>query len=134
VRVKIYQAGPLFTDAEKEFNRKVAEALRQAGHQVFLPQEHEQQLVPGYPAKIFAGDVRGLDDADAVVAVLDGSDVDSGTAWECGYAYAKGKPIFGLRTDTRIYGKEEKVNLMVQVPCRALAGTIANLLEALKAT
>ena len=102
--------------------------------QVFLPQEHEQQVEPGYPAKIFAGDVHGLDDADGVVAVLDGSDVDSGTAWECGYAYAKGKPIFGLRTDTRIYGKEEKVNLMVQVPCRALAGTIANLLEALKAT
>lgn len=130
--MKIYQAGPLFTDAEKEFNRKVAEALRKAGHQVFLPQEHEQQLVSGYPAKIFVGDVRGLDEADTVVAVLDGSDVDSGTAWECGYAYAKGKPIFGLRTDIRIYGREEQVNLMVQVPCRALVRTIDALLEALR--
>lgn len=32
-------------------------------------------------------------------AVLDGVDVDSGTAWEIGYAYARGKPIIGLRTD-----------------------------------
>jgi len=131
--VKIYQAGPLFTQAEQQFNRTLAEALRRAGHEVFLPQEHEQQPVPGYPAKIFASDLRGLDEAGAVVAVLDGSDVDSGTAWECGYAYARAKPIFGLRTDSRIYGTEERINLMVQVPCRVLTSGIEELLQALTA-
>ena len=129
--MKVYQAGPLFTTAERDFNVTVASALRHAGHHVFLPQEHEQQLDPGYPARIFAGDVGGLDESEAVVAILDGSDVDSGTAWECGYAYAKGKPIFGLRTDVRIYGVEERINLMVQVPCGVLARTIEDLLRTL---
>jgi nucleoside 2-deoxyribosyltransferase len=39
-----------------------------------------------------------------VVACMDGADPDSGTAWECGYAYAKGKPIVCYRTDFRISG------------------------------
>lgn len=127
----VYQAGPLFTRAEQEFNRHVAEALRAAGHEVFLPQEVEQQSVTGYAQAIFKGDLAGLEGADLVVAILDGPDVDSGTAWECGYAYAKGKKIYGLRTDFRIFGPEEKVNLMVQVPCSALVTTIEALLETL---
>src|ERR1700712_855002 len=35
---------------------------------------------------------------EGMVAVLDGVDVDSGTAGEIGFAYALGKTIFGLRT------------------------------------
>ena len=35
---------------------------------------------------------------------MDGSDPDSGTAWEIGYAYAKGTPIILLRTDFREWG------------------------------
>lgn len=49
-----------------------------------------------------------------MVAVLDGADVDSGTAWEIGYAYAKGKPVLGLRTDFRTLGIEGNVNLMIE--------------------
>jgi len=60
-----------------------------AGHEVFLPQEQE----PGMDAAgIFATDVGGIDWAAALVAIMDGPDPDSGTAWECGYAYGK-KPI-----------------------------------------
>jgi nucleoside 2-deoxyribosyltransferase len=33
---------------------------------------------------------------------MDGPDPDSGTAFECGYAYAKGKPIVCYRTDFRV--------------------------------
>ena len=36
----------------------------------------------------------------AVVAVLDGADVDSGTAAEIGYAFARGKLIVGYRGDS----------------------------------
>ena len=40
---------------------------------------------PGLPAAgIFATDVGGIDWADALVAVMDGPDPDSGTAWERG--------------------------------------------------
>ena len=40
---------------------------------------------------------------------------DSGTAWECGYAYAKGKPLVCYRTDFRITGDTEGApyNLML---------------------
>jgi nucleoside 2-deoxyribosyltransferase len=54
--------------------------------------------------------------ADALLAVLDGVDVDSGTAAEIGFAAALGKPIVGLRLDTRQAGDNEGavVNLQVE--------------------
>lgn len=50
-------------------------------------------------------DVNGLNQSDRVVAIMDGCDPDSGTCWECGYAYAKGKPIIVVRTDFRGVGE-----------------------------
>ena len=47
-------------------------------------------------------DVAAIDWADMVVACMDGPDPDSGTAWECGYAFAKGKPIVCDPTDFRM--------------------------------
>jgi len=54
--------------------------------------------------------------ADGVLAILDGVDVDSGTAAEIGFAAAKNKPIVGLRLDLRQSGDNEgtTVNLQVQ--------------------
>jgi nucleoside 2-deoxyribosyltransferase len=95
--MRIYFAGPLFTAAERDWNAMLAAALRRAGHEVFLPQEKEPgQDAPG----IFATDVGGIDWAEAVVAIMDGADPDSGTSWEVGYAYQK-KPIVLVRTDMR---------------------------------
>ena len=95
--VRVYFAGPLFTGPERSWNAEVAQTLREAGHEVFLPQEKE----PGKDAAgIFAVDVGGLDWADGVVAIMDGPDPDSGTAWEVGYAFRK-KPIVLVRTDSR---------------------------------
>ena len=42
-----------------------------------------------------------LKEADLIVALIDGPDIDSGTAYECGYASAMNKPIVALRTDMR---------------------------------
>ncbi len=53
------------------------------------------------PKQIFEKDVEGVDWSDAVVANMDGADPDSGTCWECGYAYKK-KYIVLFRTDFRI--------------------------------
>ena len=52
----------------------------------------------------------------ALIAVLDGVDVDSGTAAEIGFAYALGMKIFGLRTDFRLAGDNlgSIVNLQIQ--------------------
>jgi nucleoside 2-deoxyribosyltransferase len=96
--MKLYLAGPLFTVAERDFNQRLAGALRQLGHEIWLPQEKEQR---GKSARrIFREDVAGIDWAEAVLANMDGADPDSGTCWECGYAYGK-KPILLFRTDFR---------------------------------
>jgi nucleoside 2-deoxyribosyltransferase len=82
------------------WNAEVAAALRAVGHEVFVPQEQE----PGRDvAGIFASDVAGIDWADCLVGIMDGSDPDSGTSWEVGYAYQK-KPIMLVRTDIRTGG------------------------------
>jgi nucleoside 2-deoxyribosyltransferase len=43
----------------------------------------------------------GIDEAEALVAVMDGPDPDSGTCWEVGYAHGTKKPIVLVRTDFR---------------------------------
>jgi nucleoside 2-deoxyribosyltransferase len=96
--MKIYFAGPLFTVAERDFNTRIAALLRDAGHVVWLPQESEQRLMSA--KQVFEKDVEGVDWAEVVVANMDGPDPDSGTCWECGYAYRK-KPIILFRTDFR---------------------------------
>jgi len=110
---KLYLAGPLFTLGERAFNADVARFLESEGFQVWLPQDHEPRSKTA--KAIFAMDVKGLDWADAIVACMDGPDPDSGTAWECGYAFAKGKPIVCYRTDFRITGDTEGApyNLML---------------------
>jgi nucleoside 2-deoxyribosyltransferase len=97
--MKIYLAGPLFSAAERDFNARLTAILRDLGHQVWLPQESEQESMT--PKEIFEKDVEGIDWAEAVVANMDGADPDSGTCWECGYAYKK-KYVIVFRTDFRI--------------------------------
>jgi nucleoside 2-deoxyribosyltransferase len=97
--VKIYLAGPLFTTPERDWNDGLAARLTAGGHDVYLPQAHPALERTG--RAIFLNDLEGLDGADGVVAIMDGADPDSGTSWECGYAYAKGKPVVLFRSDFR---------------------------------
>lgn len=110
--MKIYLAGPLFTVAERDFNARLAALLRRAGHDVFVPQESEQRTMTA--RQIFESDVAGVDWAEVVVANMDGPDPDSGTCWECGYAFRK-KPIVVFRTDFRAADEPGKApfNLML---------------------
>lgn len=88
--VRIYLAGPLFTAAELAYNKLIKDLILESLEdvRVYLPQEHEQEHVGFYAPSIFLADKTAIDESDIVVAVLDGSDVDSGTAWEVGYAYS----------------------------------------------
>lgn len=117
--MKIYLAGPLFTTADQEFNRQLRDLLENAGHEVWLPQEHEPR--EGSTQAIFEADVAGLDSAEVVVANMDGPDPDSGTCWECGYAYKK-KPIIVFRTDFREAGDvpDSPFNLMLSASAAKL--------------
>jgi nucleoside 2-deoxyribosyltransferase len=66
--------------------------------------------------KLGRRNLRLIDESRAVLASLDGQDVDSGTALEIGYAFAKGLLIVGVRTDTRRCADNEGsiVNLMIE--------------------
>lgn len=67
-----------------------------------------------------------IDRSDAVFAILDGVDVDSGTAAEIGYAFARGKVVCGLRTDFRLAGDNlgAIVNLQVQYFIEESGGSV----------
>lgn len=99
---KIYFAGPLFTWGEREQNRAITVFLRNMGHEVFLPQEHEQKNATA--VGIFDADINGLEWSEVVVACMDGADPDSGTCFEVGYAYNSPRPIILYRTDIREEG------------------------------
>jgi nucleoside 2-deoxyribosyltransferase len=61
----------------------------------------------------------GIAASDVVIANLDGSDSDSGTSFECGYAFAIGKPVLGIRTDFRI-SEDRGLNAMLSQSCADL--------------
>jgi nucleoside 2-deoxyribosyltransferase len=71
--------------------------------------------------------------AAAVLALLDGVDVDSGTAAEIGYAAALRTPVVGLRTDQRVTGDNAATTVNLQVEffltavCTDLESSIAEL-------
>ena len=134
--MKLYFAGPLFTTPERDWNAEVVAALRDAGHEVFLPQEQEPDRDA---AEIFSTDVGGVDWADGLVAITDGADPDSGTCWEVGYAYANKKPIVLVRTDFRASGTvggynplvAESATVRLDLPAASTAEVITAVLDAL---
>ncbi len=85
--------------------------------------------------RIAAANEAAIRDADWLIGVLDGVDVDSGTAAEIGYAYALGKRIWGLRTDFRTTGDNagSTVNLQVQYFIEASGGHIVTTIDDLLA-
>lgn len=111
--MRLYLAGPLFTTAEINFNSILGIELGWLGYEVYLPQENEPRNRTS--TTVFEHDIDGLDRSDAVVANMDGPDPDSGTAWECAYAYKSNKPIVAYRTDCRGIddGKLAPFNIML---------------------
>lgn len=123
-KMKIYQAGPLFSLAEQNFHRELKKALEQYGHEVIWPfelfgPEEVKSWGENAPHRIMLEDSQALSSCDIVVALLDGPQVDDGTAWEIGFAYAKGIPVIGLRTDFRNCGDNgySMVNSMIHGSC-----------------
>jgi nucleoside 2-deoxyribosyltransferase len=138
--VKIYFAGPLFTPYERGYIDDSAARLRADGFDVFVPHEHELALGPGVTAEaIFAKDRVGIEQANALLAILDGAAIDDGTACEIGMFHAlmrsdpTKKGIVGLLTDFRKRrGESAGVNLFVQGVIED-AGEIVDSLEAAQA-
>jgi len=108
-RLLLYFAAPLFSEAERSFNKDVTQELEQ-WVDVYLPQRDgglmSELLNYGVPPKIAARRVFNLDmDAiqrsDYIIAILDGRAIDEGVAFELGIAFAQSKRCIGLQTDCR---------------------------------
>jgi nucleoside 2-deoxyribosyltransferase len=119
---RAYIAGPLFDPGERWYLEQVDAIARELGFLTYLP--HRDGAMGHTTTEIFQADLRGLESADLVVAVLNGPDVDSGTAWELGHAYARGVPIVGIQEDIRLKDAAAQMNLVVyhsaQVVCASL--------------
>ena len=140
---RIYLAGPLgFSEAGKLFNGVLAKRLSKRYNVIDpfkLTKKSKIQAILKLPRldeqrdawrllnpQIGRGNQKAIDSCDVVLANLDGQDVDSGTAAEIGYAFAKGKPIIGYRGDLRLSSDNVglTVNLQVEFFIRESGGEI----------
>ncbi|EIY5095917.1 nucleoside 2-deoxyribosyltransferase [Klebsiella sp. JB_Kp045] len=105
----IYLAAPLFNEAELSYNRELREYL-EPEFNVFLPQEDglllrevvaESTSLDVAEKKIFEADIMAMNNADIILAILNGAHIDEGVAFELGYCFAAGKRCIGLKEDIR---------------------------------
>ena len=120
---KLYLASPLgFSPENTPYLNQIKAALTSQGFEIFDPWEQKQfadriakafresdysARVAAFGAiarEIGACNEEGIRWADTLLAVLDGAEVDSGTAAEVGFGSALGKACYGLRTDLRDSG------------------------------
>ncbi len=121
---RIYFAAPLFTQAERMWNRRLADTIlkKSSAFEIILPQEEAKKAISENRIdfkKVKEICLKGIESCDQVLAILDGADSDSGTCFECGYGYAKGKKIIGVRTDIRT-GEDQGLNAMLNQSCHAV--------------
>jgi nucleoside 2-deoxyribosyltransferase len=128
---RAYVAGPLFDEGERWWIERVDALVASAGFETFLPHRDNPPKDETNVRAIFENDKRGIDRCDIVVANLNGVLTDDGTAWELGYAYAKGKYLIGMHTDWRMRFEHEVVNLMMECSLHRLVRSLEELEAAL---
>lgn len=115
--MKIYLASPFFNEKELE-NVKIAEKiLTERGFSLFSPRQNEVRTDENtqqswWSKETFMNDKKFIDWADVVVMLYYGGYSDSGTAWECGYAYGTNTPVVVVQLG-------EDSNLMVHEGCHS---------------
>ena len=114
--MKIYIASPLFSEMEKDYINKVTDKiLDRLDLNLYIP--HLNNDYDFNDLEIYQNNIKNLNDCDIMIAILDGKDTDSGTAFEIGYFEAQNKQVFGLLTDERSYNDQNelaaKLNTMI---------------------
>jgi nucleoside 2-deoxyribosyltransferase len=126
--IRIYLAAPMFSKGERDFNAGIKDRLVEQNFDVVLPQETCKGK-----KDTFGCCMKYLDTCDVVLAVFDGPQVDDGTAFECGYAFASGIPVIGLRTDFRRVGEHtNRVNLMLESSASEICKSMDEVMTVLK--
>lgn len=115
---KIYCAGPLFNDKEKEEMAEIAAVLEENGFQVFLPQRDgfefahllgvfrdigvsEEKANELLNKAIFTLDVYQVLDSDGLILNINGRVPDEGATVEAGIAWNAGKRVVIYKNDVR---------------------------------
>ena len=132
---RIYIAGPLFSQAELEFNEKLNNLLIKSGFSTFLPQKDGYELSElvknSEPQEastlIFNFDLEEIKKSDILVLIMDGRVPDEGACVEVGIAYALGKECYGLKTDSRSFINSQDNPMIIGV----LKGRVAHSFESL---
>jgi len=119
-RLKIYIAGfDVFKSDSLEIGKKYKELCESYGYIGLYPMDNEVNF--SKPKKevakeIFLANKKMIDSCDIVIANLNpfrGKEADSGTVWECGYGFAKGKKVYGYMQELKPYienfSNEEKL-------------------------
>ena len=106
--MQIYLAGPLFGGGDQPFLDDLASRIESLGITCFVP--HKQPIEPLDAPTVFAKDYAGLAASNVVVAWLDGTNIDDGTAAEIGIYHQRIRndpehhwAILGLATDLRLH-------------------------------
>ena len=144
--LKIYLAGPIFSEADQQWLRGLKERIEETGRakgkkvEVIWPYElisrsDIESLGDSAKQEVFEQCKSCLDRADLLIALLDGSQVDDGTAWELGYFYSirDRAKIIGIRTDFRNAGETRSsvVNAMIEMSCERIVRSVEELLRML---
>lgn len=131
--LKVYLASPLgFFSELKSYRDKIRRRLAELGCTVldpwdgpFRPAIEEASAIQDWSTRItafkqIAGEIGKSNEdtirsCDVVFGVVDGPEVDSGTASEIGFAAALGKTCYGPRTDFRNCGDFDGIPVNLQV-------------------
>lgn len=112
--MRVYLGGPMFVAAEVRYNLWLAGALREAGFEVYCPNESEpindKTRTDITASMIYEADIEALCNAHVYICQVS---EDSGTNWEAGYMDALNKHVdagkylgvLGLATDIRLQQK-----------------------------
>jgi nucleoside 2-deoxyribosyltransferase len=146
--MRLYVAGPLFSEAERSWLDALAARLRAEGFDCFVPHEHFPELTDVTLEQVYRIDSEGLQSANALVAWLDGPMVDDGTACEIGMfteLVRSGGPqyrgIVAIATDIRLERRRQAnvvgggMNLFVGgaiESCGRICHTVDDLVAALR--
>ena len=144
--MKIYFAGPLFSEAELTFNKELTRQLEELGFYVFLPQRDGVEANKSPYDKMsknerrkarFELDRDKIFDCDIFLFVLDGRIPDEGACVELGMAYTdrllrdRKRLIIGLHTDLRAAFIKSKLNPMLKLCFDQLVDTREALFQSL---
>jgi nucleoside 2-deoxyribosyltransferase len=136
--LKIYLGGPMFSAADVQYNRALADRLRALGFEVYCPNENasinDKTRSDLTGEAIYLADIRELESSNIFLCQVA---EDSGTMWEAGYMNCLARHVnpkryfgtIGLATDIRLRTLPNPRQSIISMP-NSLAPTAMTRLKA----